>query len=103
MGGFEESELTSGAVQKMLTPTQDALIADAFGLLNGIAYGIVTSGQPRIRDNLIQVVKLIPEGTDPTTVVKFMHFVRTTLSKASAGGLTAENQSFTPIQQNRSR
>ena len=102
LGGFEESILVDDQARKLLTPVQDALISDAFGLLNGIAFGAITASQPRIRDNLIRVIEQLPPSSDNDVAAKLTTLLATVISKAAGAGLTASDQSLATRQRGRS-
>ena len=99
VGGFDESDLHLDEVKKVLTPTQYLLLRDTFGLLNGIALDTITTSQPRIRDNLIQIMQLVPGDADPEIVSKLETELASVLSRAASAGLSAENQSLTITRQ----
>jgi len=93
LGGYEDSVGIPDDLKHTLTPLQNALISDTFGLLNGIGFGTITVAQPRIQQNLIRVISELSETKDATKVqLDFMNTLSTILSRAGTAGLTAERQ-----------
>lgn len=87
LGGFQETGLSEN--EDTLSQRHRTLIADSFGLLNGLSDGTVTKGQPRVRDNLLQVISELPEGEAAKEICLTL---RTVVSRAASCGLTAESQ-----------
>lgn len=61
--------LSNDVAVDILTPRQQALRADALGILWGIAEGKIRTGQQRLRDDLVEIAALFPEqlGIDQVT------------------------------------
>ena len=45
-----------------LSPKQQALCSEAGALCLGLRHGMISEGQPRIRDNLYEVIEQMPEA-----------------------------------------
>lgn len=86
LGGYEETGLSEN--EEGLSQRHQTLIADSFGLLKGLGDGMVNNGQPRIRDNLLQV---ITELSDSKAASEISLALRSVLSRAASCGLTAES------------
>lgn len=103
LGGFDEQSQISEKQLDRLSPIQDAIIADTFGLLTGIADATITNGQPRIRDNILQLIEEVAAAPESEDNQSFITLLCSILSQASGEGLTAENQSLHQLRQHRSR
>lgn len=103
LGGYNETPGIEDDFSLALSSQQQALISDTFGLLNGIGFGTITTSQPRIRDNLVQVISglsnTIPSDGSPNLV----QGLSSILARASGAGLTAENQPLTSRTSHRAR
>jgi hypothetical protein len=96
LGGYDESAEPLDKAESILTPVQHALIYDSFGLLNGIASGLITISQPRIRDNLVEVIRQLPDGSRHDAAGGLASLLSTVISKAGSCGLTAQDQPLGP-------
>lgn len=99
MGGYDESGFGDSEFESILSPRQKALVADAFGLLNGVSLGTISVGQPRIRDNLVEIIQSLPAGVDQVVAGKLSRVLNSVLSRAGSAGLTADHQPLAPTRQ----
>ena len=83
---------------ELFSAKQKALLRDTTGLLLGIALKQVSYAQPRIRDNLVEIIaefdNKYPNGI-PEDVNKQIDVLLSDLSTVTHSGYTAENQQVT--------
>lgn len=103
LGGYNETPGIEDDFSLALSTQQQALISDTFGLLNGIGFGTITTSQPRIRDNLVEVISELPNENLKDGKVGLVQALSSILARASAAGLTAENQPLSSRTSHRAR
>lgn len=86
-----------------ISPSQKALMADSLGLLNGIGFGMITVSQPRVQQNLLQVIGELSNAPATEGSAHLIDGLTKILSQSSSAGLTAENQSLVKRLSERSR
>lgn len=78
------------ALKKKTSVRQDALMEDTIGLLNGMALGTgLSTGNRRIRDNLIEVLDLLEEPRTEKNK-SFVEGIMEAIFLASSYGLTVD-------------
>ena len=95
LGGYRETPGFPDGYSAVLTPVQQALVSDTFGLLNGVSYGSVTVGQVRIQTNIVRLISELSENSTAEPVKQLITALSSILARAGSAGLTAENQPLT--------
>ena len=97
------SILLEALPMELLSCRQSALLMDTCGLLDGVANGVITRGQSRIRDNLVEIYSLFDKDSvkiDQTVLrTAFLH----ALDRSAGAGITVEGFNLASRRQWRNR
>lgn len=78
---------------KWLTPESDVLVADTWGLLNGMSLGHVTTGNDRIHHNLVKLASnLAKTCKDKNEMEKITGELHSVTTQTSGFGLAVSGQ-----------
>lgn len=92
-----ESECWFKTYTEQLSPPNAALLNDALGLLLGIKLSRIGSSQPRIRDNLINIIESISSDTaarEDAYHRSVVHSLIEIVHRVAACGISADGQSM---------
>ncbi len=95
LSGYNEVAGQPYPLSPHLTQVQRALVADVYGLLNGMGHGMITTGVSRVQQSLVLLISELadaPHSAESTQIIKVFTSL---LAQASTAGLTTDNQPLT--------
>lgn len=105
LGGFEDEPEVLRELDSLLNPAQQALVSDAFGLLNGMSKEppTITVSQPRVQASLQSIISDVSAKGTSERADQLIVFLQDIITRAASAGLTADGQPIVGKLQHRLR